>query len=177
MHLLTNVTAPALWHEVVKDAENNCSVRLDESLEAYLIGLLMRYTNRPDVLKQVLAIAFLKALELRKVQRTMSLQTVGDQCLLFAGLFPRIALRKNVKLSYFVDLGQSAYSAISKEANDLYGLLALEFVALMDVLQSIRPELDLAPIEAYEQWDELGSQRALKILQSYTQALPIKDRK
>lgn len=174
MHLLINATTPALWHEVVKDAENSCSVSLKGELEAYLIALLMRYTNKPEILKQVLATAFLRALELREMERNMSLQTVGDHCLLFAGLFPRLALSKNVKLRYFVDLGQSAYSAISKETNDLYSSLALQFVVLMDVLQSIRSDPNLEPLEAYEQWDEIGSQRALKILQSYTNAFPFK---
>lgn len=175
MHLLTNVTTPALWQAILKDAESNCSVALQDDLEAYLIALLMRYTNKPEILRQVVAEAFLKALELRSFERNQSLQIVGDQCLIFTGLFPKIAEKRNVKLRYFVGLGQSAYAAISKEANDLYGSLAMQFVVLMDVLQSIRVDLELEPLEAYEQWDELGSQRALKFLQTYAkQSIPIK---
>jgi hypothetical protein len=71
-------------------------------------------------------------------------------------------------------LGRVAYAAISKTADDLYGALSLEFVLLADVLQSIRPTADLQPLEAYDQWNETGSRRALKILQSYTQGLPLK---
>ena len=174
MSLLTQSNALALWQDVVKHAEDRCSIALKEDLEAYLVSLLIRYTNQPDVAKQIFATAFLKALNLRERERIVSLQHVGDQCLLYAGLFPHIAEKKHVKTSYFVDLGRSAYAAISNKTNDLYSSLALQFVVLMDVLQSIRPHSDLLPLEAYEQWNELNSQRALKILQEYTRGMPVK---
>lgn len=173
MRLLTNVTSSVLWQEVIKNAETRCEVNLNDEIEFYLIALLMRYTKEPHLINQILAISYLEALHLKPNERIYTLQTVGDQCLLFTGLFPRLAQKRNVKISYFVDLGQSAYAAISKKENDLYGLLALKFVVLMDVLQSIREYPDLLPLEAYEQWEELGSKRALKILQTFTRAIPI----
>jgi len=174
MTMLTNPSSLVLWHDVVKNAEIRCSITLDENLEAYLIALLIRYSNRPDLAQQVFATAFLKAMQLHERQRSSSLQHVGDQCLLYAGLFPRAAEKRHVKVNYFVDLGRAAYGAISKTANDLYWMLAIEFVMLMDVLQSIRPTTDLLPLQAYEQWDELDSQRARLILQEYTRGIPIK---
>src|SRR5262249_52839092 len=105
-----------------------------------------------------------------------SLQNVGDQCLLFVGLFPHAAEKKHVKINYFVDLGRSAYANISHTVNDLYWSLAIQFVALMDVLQSIRHTPDLLPLEAFEQWSELDSQRALQILNEYTKGIPFKKR-
>lgn len=168
MNLLTGAT-PILWQDLVKLAEDRCSVTLEHEVEAYLVTLLSRYTNKPEVAKQILATAFLKALNANKPQRELSLQDVGDQCLLFAGLFPRVTQKRLVKVSYFVDLGRSAYASISNKTNDIYDLLALQFVVLMDVLQSLRePPHHLMPIEAYELWQEVGSHRALKILQEYT---------
>lgn len=168
MGLLTGNT-PLLWQDLVKHAEDRCAITLQEELEAYLVTLLSRYTNRPEVAKQIFATAFLEALSLSESQRHVSLQHVGDQCLLFAGLFPRVAQKRLVRVSYFVDLGRSAYAAISNKTNDIYDLLALQFVVLMDVLQSLRePPHPLMPIEAYEQWQEIGSKRALKILQEYS---------
>ena len=102
------------------------------------------------------------------------MQMVGDECLIFAGLFPRQAEKKQVKINYFVDLGRAAYLAVSKKANDLYGSLSVHFVVLMDVLQSIRSHHDLMPLEAYEQWERVGSQRAYRILREYTGAVPYK---
>ena len=175
MGLVTSQTSLLLWQDVVKHAESRCDINLEDELEAYLVSLLMRYTNKPEVAKKVFATAFLDALQLRERERHTSLQHVGDQCLLYAGLFPQSAQKRRVKISYFVDLGRSAYANVSRTANDLYGLLALQFVALMDVLQSIPQYPELLPLEAYEQWDQVGSQRALKILQSYTDATPIKN--
>ena len=179
MGLLINSTSLILWQDVIKYAENRCSITLEEELETYLISLLVRYTNKPDIAKHIVATAFLEALQKREPhQRHLCLQHVGDQCLLFSGLFPRIIEKRHVKISYFVDLGRSAYAALSNKTNDLYGSLAIQFVVLMDVLQSIRHSSDLLPLEAYDQWAEVGSRRALKILQEYTaQALPIKNGK
>jgi hypothetical protein len=172
MNLLINESSQLLWQEVIKEAEQACAVKLKQDLEGYLVSLLVRYTNQPDIVKQVLATAFLEALQLEKYQRTASLQCVGDQCLLFAGLFPHSAQRRRVKISYFVELGQAAYSHLSGSDNDLYNSLAAQFVLLMDILQSIRQTSDLLPLEAYELWSEVKSQRALRILQSYTKAIP-----
>lgn len=174
MPLVTRETTIALWQDVIQYAEGRCDVSLTEELEVYLISLLSRYMDRPDIPQQVFATAFLKSIGMQEHQRVLSLQHVGDQCLLMAGLFPQVAKRKQVKVSYFVDLGRSAYATISHSANDLYWSLAYQFVAMMDVLQSIKKESDLLPLDAYNQWDELGSKRAWQVLQQYTQGLPVK---
>lgn len=165
MNLLTNDNIIALWKDTVQHAKNQCAITLENELETYLVSLLVQYTSRPEVVKQLLATTFLEA---QKGHNQHALREVGDQCLLFAGLFPHAAERKLVKISYFVDLGRSAYASISCDTNDLFRLLAYQFVGLMDVLQSIRPHPDLLPLEAYDQWIEVGSQRALRILQEYT---------
>lgn len=174
MSLLTNENQTALWRDVIKHAEQKCAVTLKSDLEAYLVTLMIRYTNQPEVARQVLATALLEALDKRKSERGLLLQQVGDQCLLFAGLFPQITAKKHVKINYFVDMGRLAYGAISHGASDLFGSLAFQFVLLMDVLQSIRPENTLMPIEAYEQWESLGSRRAFNALQQYSRGVPYK---
>jgi hypothetical protein len=174
MTVLTSPTSVALWYDAIKYAEDRCSIALKEDLEAYLVSLLIRYTNKPEVAKQILATAFLEALQLRENERHATLQYVGDQCLLFAGLFPRVAEKRHVKISYFVGIGRSAYANVSKKTNDLFGSLAMQFVVLMDVLQSIRQHQELLPLEAYNQWDTVGSQRALRVLQGYTKGTPFK---
>jgi hypothetical protein len=174
MPLLVNETSLNLWHEVVLAAENRCSIVLSGDLESYLISLLMRYSNKPEVAQQLFAKAYLQALEKQHCQRKVLLQDVGDQCLLYAGLFPAQAEKRNVKITYFVNLGRSAYATVSNTAYDLYWGLASQFVALMDVLQCIREPQTLLPLQAYEQWNELGSQHALRILKNYTRGIPIK---
>lgn len=174
MRLAADKQVISLWHEVINDAQQQCSIRLNLQLEHYLVSLLMRYSNQPDLAMRVFATSFLEAQQQRQQQRLQSLQMVGDECLIFAGLFPESAQHRHVKVSYFVDLGRSAYSAISHTANDIYWLLAIEFVALMDVLQAIRPTSDLLPLTAFEEWDELGSTHARKVLEYYSKGLPLK---
>lgn len=167
MSLITHENSQLLWQDLVRDAEDTCDIRLNQELETYLVSLLSRYLNKPEMTQSVFATALLEALQAEDVKRQTYLRDVGDRCLLFAGLFPRIAQKRHVKISYFVDVGRSAYYAISA-TGDLFGSLAIKFVILMDVLQSIRQPPDMLPLEAYEQWQELGSKRAYQILKSLT---------
>jgi hypothetical protein len=172
MNILTNSTPTALWHDIIHQAEASCAIALKEEIEAYLVFLLMRYTNKPELIKQIAALDFLTGLNAMPAQQRLTLQEVGDKCLLFAGLYPNIASKRLVKISYFVNLGQSAYVKISNETNDLYEILSKDFVSLMDILQSIRQYSnaypDLLPLQAYELWNDTGSHRALSILRQYT---------
>lgn len=172
MRLLINKTPLELWVQEVKRAEDCCSTVLNKDVEAYLVFLLMRFTNKPEITHQIVTTHFLESLNRRNYERKLGLQEVGDQCLILTGLFPKIAEKRHVKMSYFVDIGRSSYSAISHATNDLYGLLSTQFVIMMDVLQSLRQysesSPDLLPLEAYDLWNEVGSRRAFKILQSYT---------
>lgn len=167
MSLLVNENSNVLWKDAIKDAENRCSVRLDNTLEVYLVSLLARYADKPEMVKRLFANALLQAMEKSEYERDLLLQRVGDECLLYSGLFPKSSKSKNVSVSYFVDIGRSAYAMISTTTNDLFDNLAIQFVQLMDVLQSIKPDAELLPLEAYEQWESVRSQRALRILQSY----------
>lgn len=177
MKILLNSTPAALWYDVVCEAEANCALNLKAELESYLVFLLVRYIDKPEIAKKILATQFLNATKKNSQEQMMLLQEVGDECLLFTGLFPKIVEKRHLKISYFVNLGQSAYSTISKNNNDLYDSLAKHFVPLMDILQSVRQYAkecpDLLPLEAYDLWSETGSQRALRTLKQYTQATPI----
>lgn len=174
MKILVNSTSVSLWHEIIHEAETSCATVLNEELEAYLVFMLMRYLDKPEIVKDVMAEEFMEGLHLTAQSRELALRGVGDKCLLFSGLFPSMAEARLVKISYFVNLGQSAYGTLSKTHHDLYGSLATQFVKLMDILQSIRHHnSDLLPFQAYDLWNETGSQRALTILKQYTQAMPI----
>lgn len=177
MKILLNSTSVASWHEIIHEAERRCATVLNEELEAYLVFMLMRYLTKPEIVKQVMAKEFMASLQLSASHRELALRGVGDKCLLFSGLFPKMAESRLVKISYFVNLGQSAYGTLAKTHHDLYGSLATQFVTLMDVLQSIRQHSaefpDLLPFQAYDLWNETGSKRALSILKQYTHAMPV----
>lgn len=182
MKLLLNSTPVALWYDIIHDAEISCSINLNHELESYLVFLLLRYSNQPELLRQIIATEFLKGNKLSAATRQVALQAVGDKCLLFSGLFPQIAEKRLVKVSYFVNIGQTAYDAISLNHNDLYNLLSTQFVPMMDVLQTLRFSSknvsDLLPLQAYDLWNDTDSQRAFSVLKTYSKlSLPVKNGK
>lgn len=177
MQILHNSTTAALWHDIVHDAEIQCDVHLEEEFESYLVFLMIRYTTKPEIVKQIIATEFLMGMESKARLKHHILQEVGDKCLIFTGLFPKIAQKRHVQMGYFIKLGQSSYATISKSKNDLYEGLAKQFVSLMDVLQTMRiyskQYPDLLPLEAYELWSETGSRRGLNVLKQYTHGIPL----
>lgn len=179
--LVLEPTAVAQWRHLVSDAQTASHKRLDEELESYLVFLLMRFAQAPDALMRVMALEYLEALREKPKLRCERLRDVGDQCLLFSGLFPQQAQRRHVSVAYYVALGQGAYSELSSHAthnlSSMYKHLAQAFVSLMDVLQSMRrmgthqPLLD--PLQALDLWSRTGSRAALYNLTQITSSTPI----
>jgi len=129
----------------------------------------MRFTGRPTLATTVMAREFLEGLTTPGRQGHDRLRDVGDQCLLYSGLFPRSAERRLVRVSYYVDLGRAAYSHLAEDrvpgSAELYSRLAHSFVALMEVLQAMSnltgaPTLDL--LQAIELWHDTGSSQSLR---------------
>ncbi len=183
MQIMTESSATSQWHSLVVEAEDRANCALDETLESYLVFTLMRFTQRPEFLGRIMALDFLNGCNEQGQRRHDDLRDVGDQCLLFSGLFPKVAQRRLVRVSYFVNLGRSAYQQLHDEqrtlGTELYGQLASDFVAMMDVLLAIR-SLDrdittpLSPLEAFELWEDTGSGQALNTLQQHNgQSTPV----
>jgi hypothetical protein len=166
--LITETTAEALWQRLVREAADSLNCQLDEELEAYLVFLLIRYSRHPSLGQRALALDFLKGLMAGGKLSQQSLRDVGDQCLLTSGLFPRRARRRRVQVSYYVDLGRSAYESLAISMNEawahVYRQASDGFVMLMDVLQAMRQHEGatplLSPLEAYDLWSETGSRSA-----------------
>jgi len=170
-------TSTAQWHSLVTDAEAEMGIHLDEDLESYLVFLLMRFTSRPEITESILALDYLESMHSRGQRQKEQMRDVGDICLLYAGFFPKRAEKRLVKISYYVDLGRSAYSHLASHSIEalanLFGHLAHEFVAIMDTMQAIQqlnPQnvLQLSPIEAAELWQDTGSRQAEKTMMDYT---------
>lgn len=175
-NILIEPTATAQWHSLVHEAEDYCHCQLHEDMESYLVFLLMRFLQRPQMGARILATDYLEGLLATGERRSEALREVGDHCLLFSGLFPQLAERRRVKVSYYVNLGRSAYGQLSEQAMaqlaEMYQQLSSEFVDLMDVLQAIRKignqDESLKPLQAFDLWTETGSSQALDSLQKIT---------
>jgi hypothetical protein len=127
-----------------------------------------------------LALDFLEAFQQSHPQRSEALRDVGDQCLLFSGLFPRRAERRRVRVSYYVKLGRSAYQNLADSLNktaDLFARLAEEFIVAMDTLQAIRvlgqQTTGLLPAQAYELWQDTASRQAYAEVVRQTGGQPV----
>lgn len=180
-NLVLQPTEKAQWHSLIQEAEHACHIQLGEELQSYLVFLLMRYTQAPQLAESVLAVEYLTSLEVSGKLGEVKLSEVGDKCLLYSGLFPQRAEQKRVRISYFVHLGESAYSVLANSLATvraaIYANLSAHFVVLMDILQTTRELSEnattLQPLQAIELWNDTGSPRARAVLARYTTATPV----
>lgn len=176
-HLILHTTALAQWHALVETARQASAIVLSEELESYLVFLLMRFEKKPEMVNSILAVDFLQNIKKPRQQHLQNLREVGDKCLLFSGFFPEIAKKRRLKINYYVELGQSAYSSLSyyphHQLSKLFGKLCQHFVSLMDILQTMKaldPNADTPDLlTAEELWRTTRSAYALKILRQATQ--------
>lgn len=176
--LILHPTTTAQWYALVNEAEQSCAISLPVDLESYLVFLLQRFTDNPEIASSVLGLDFLNSYQ--ETRHHQQLKDVGDKCLLLAGLFPGRAVKRRVKLSYFVKLGQTAYSTLSSyviHQEELFSQLCYEFPKLLDVLLAMResPLGSIGLLQSLELWHETGSQVARDRLRQVTPSLPIFD--
>jgi hypothetical protein len=131
----------ALWQELVLDGEQQAGVDLGESVQSYLVFVLMRYLRDGALAAHVLALDWLAAAEQRGRLRADALRDVGDRCLLIAGRFPAQAARRRVSADYFATLGCGAYQGVAEAARDgyaqLFAMLARAFGDMVRVLSAM----------------------------------------
>lgn len=150
-----------LWYDLVRDGEARVRTRLPETIESYLVFLLQRHQGDAVLGKRILALDWLGGQELAGRDRADAMRDVGDRCLLIAGLFPRLAERRNVQPSYYAALGQAAYGEVAVVARagyaELFARLAQAFEAMLRVLGGLRaprPSSDAPPLVASPPWDD-----------------------
>lgn len=176
--LILHSSSTAQWHSLLGEAQQQSAISLREELESYLVFLLIRFTEQPDLASSILGLEFLQGCQtIRDPTKQYQLKEVGDKCLLYAGLFPGRASRKRLKISYFVKLGRSAYSTFSNyqfPEEPLFTSLSQEFTNLMDVLQFMRGTLSAIDLLAsLELWHETGSRAAWERWRQAKSSLPL----
>ncbi len=175
----------AEWYDIVREAEVTSGLELSEELENYLVHLLLCYMDKPEIADAVLSLDYLRAEQHFSVTPYNELRQVGDQCLLYSGLFPERAERRRLKISYFVELGQLSYQSAAKKAvkesdlSSLFRHLSQRFVRLMDILQSMRslPGADhqLSLLLAVDLWHDTRSEIARKIIMAHTDGFLVRE--
>jgi hypothetical protein len=144
--LVLQPTPIAQWHALVVESQHAGLLFLDEPVEHYLVATLVRFTESNCLPEKSLGLQYLESLQEAGHLQSDLLRDVGDQCLLYAGLFPRRAERKRVDVAYFMDLGRSAYlqlsDRVSSSIDGLYEDLAIQFSNLVSILRLMRKPRD-----------------------------------
>ena len=138
------------WHHLVSEVQFTSGIQLSEALESYLVFLLIRFTEKPELASAVLAEEYLQSLQALGCEQRETLRDVGDKCLIFAGFFPERALRKQVSDEYFTEMGRLAYGMLANipEAQRFgpYVDLHEKFISLKDLLASMHQQEDGAKL-------------------------------
>jgi len=157
-------TPTAEWRGLVQAAGESCGARLSEPVEAYLVFMLMRFSQRIQVGRRALALDFLQGIQDPAGHGAAQLRDTGDECLLVCGLFPQRVRRRRVSFRYYVDMGRGAYGTLARTGADStsepFGALARGFIGLMELLQAMRagqPGGGLGPLDAAELAQQTGS--------------------
>lgn len=142
--IILHPTDVSQWHALVNEAQAATHLILNETTESYLVFLLVRFCHEPKLIESIVALDFLDCMQKPRPLQKELLKDVGDKSLLFCGLFPGMAQRRNVSLSYFSGMGQAAYLTVSEMHNtqnkDLFVQLSTQFVTLQNVLQAMHGE-------------------------------------
>ena len=162
--LLIEPTATASWQTLIQQAANDSKITIDSDLESYLVFLLMRFLKENQLGHLMMGMEYLNAQTQIGHHQQEQLRDVADHCLLLSGLYPQIADKRNVNISYFVNLGRTAYLDLSnslKHAGSLlYKAVSQSFVLLMDILLTIRSYTStpvVKPLQAFNLWTDTGS--------------------
>lgn len=137
-------TKIAQWRQLVIEGQQKSGFQLTETVENYVVITLDAHTTNVNLSSSVIAIDFLKNIHIQSTRNMQTLRTVGDQCLILAGLFPDHVKRKNVSADYFKHLGENAYyvlsfaSAPTKLDRALFYQLFENFADLVGVLRAMR---------------------------------------
>lgn len=151
---LVHGTQTGLWQALVREGQQRAGAPLDEDLESYLVFALMRHLQDAGLAERVLALDLLAALAAAPPPE-QELREVGDRCLLIAGLFPRLAQRRRVPVSYYLDVGRGAFGTLAERSQHalaaLYGRLVESFADLVRVLLQLRADAEaMPPLLRYE---------------------------
>ncbi|KTC68889.1 hypothetical protein Lbir_2422 [Legionella birminghamensis] len=142
--LILHPTELSQWHALVNEAQATTDLILNESTESYLVFLLMRFSQGTKLIESVVALDFLESMQSKKHKQVELLRDVGDKSLLFCGLFPGMAEKRHVSLSYFSNMGKAAYLTVGElqenQSAELYFQLSYEFSTLQQILQAMRCE-------------------------------------
>ena len=174
------------FRESIDAAIEHQGVRVDPHAAHYVVNLLTLFSRSEDLYEdhgdvygiRPLALMLADAADARSaVERSFSLQRIGDVALFIAGFFADSLAHKLVDLDYYIYMGGNAYGSLSEEIRGtargealagVYRELAQKFQTVVDVLNEVRDgarkSSDVDVLRTYEVWLRTGSKRAAELL-------------
>ncbi len=171
-----HIAETAGWRALLTHAQIAGGVCVSPAVEEHMIAMLFRHLGA-QLSQGDMDNDLIDQLEQMITGNTANLATIGDQCLVLAGLFPEHAIAKGIPVTYFVQLGRNAYrDYAARHHTKIHQLLGEEFVLAMDTLQTVRLLQNGEPcidgFNAYHLWRELGSSSGWRVLRGLTASLP-----
>jgi hypothetical protein len=169
-------SAAEYFKELVEGALAHQRISAGELTSFYVVNLLTGFLQQPtdpkDVEGKPLAVRLGEALEAAGMRQRDSLRQIGDISLFMSGFFADSLRRKLVDVDYYVSIGGTAYTALSRCETDalaqVFGELAENFVGFVDVLSEVSERTSCSSnmdlLRLYERWLKTGSRRSGQLL-------------
>ena len=166
-------SASEYFKELVEGALAHQRIAAGELTSFYVVNLLTGFLQRPAEDDQTpLAFRHAEALDAAGMRQRTSLKQIGDLSLFVSGFFADSLNRKLVDVDYYVSIGGTAYTALSRYETDtfspVFAELADNFVRFVDVLSEVSERASLSSnvdlLRLYERWLKTGSRRSGQLL-------------
>ena len=166
-------SASEYFKELVEGALAHQHIAAGELTSFYVVNLLTGFLQRPAEDDQTpLAFRLAEALDAAGMRQRASLKQIGDFSLFVSGFFADSLNRKLVDVDYYVSIGGTAYTALSRYETDtfspVFAELADNFVRFVDVLSEVSERASLSSnvdlLRLYERWLKTGSRRSGQLL-------------
>jgi len=166
-------SASEYFKELVEGAIAHQRIAAGELTSFYVVNLLTGFLQRPAEEDETpLAFRLAEALDAAGVRQRSSLKQIGDISLFVSGFFADSLTRKLVDVDYYVSIGGTAYTALSRYETDtfspVFAELAENFVRFVDVLSEVSERASCGSnadlLRLYERWLKTGSPRSGQLL-------------
>ena len=166
-------SASEYFKELVEGALAHQRIAAGELTSFYVVNLLTGFLQRPAEEDETpLAFRLAEALDAAGMRQRSSLKQIGDISLFVSGFFADSLSRKLVDVDYYVSIGGTAYTALSRYETDtfspVFAELAENFVRFVDVLSEVSERASCGSnadlLRLYERWLKTGSPRSGQLL-------------
>jgi hypothetical protein len=166
-------SAAEYFKELVEGALARQRLPAGELTSFYVVNLLTGFLQRPAEEDETpLAFRLAEALDAAGVRQRTSLKQIGDLSLFMSGFFADSFQRKLVDVDYYVAIGGTAYTALSRHEADafssVFAELAENFIGYVDVLSEVSERASCTSnadlLRLYSRWLKTGSPRCGQLL-------------